>query len=115
MDDDDAVGDDDDAVGDDDDTTSAPLVCNGHEALCDLRLDQLVLPATHNSMSNAEDGWIAPNQQVGLARQLEDGIRGMLLDTKEWNGDLYLCHGACELGSILLDDALTILLSLIHI
>ena len=101
--------DDDDAVGDDDDTTSAPLVCNGHEALCDLRFDQLVLPATHNSMSNAEDGWIAPNQQAGLARQLEDGIRGMLLDTKEWNGDLYLCHGACELGSILLDDALTIL------
>jgi len=95
-------------AGDDDDL-GVPLVCNGHESLCDLPLDQLVFPATHNSMSNAEDGWAVPNQQFGLARQLQDGIRGMLLDTVEWNEDLYLCHGACELGSILFADALVIL------
>jgi len=60
-------------------------------------------------MSNAEDGWIAPNQQYGMARQLQDGIRAMLLDTKEWGGELYLCHGACELGSIPLSEALGII------
>jgi len=99
---------DDDDLGDDDDL-SPPMVCNGHAELCDLPFDQLVFPATHNSMSNAAEGWIAPNQQHGLRRQLEDGIRGMLIDTKEWNGELYLCHGACELGSILLADALAVL------
>lgn len=101
------VGDDDDR-GDDDDL-APPMVCNGHPELCDLPFDQLVFPATHNSMSNAADGWLAPNQQYGMEQQLEDGIRGMLVDTKEWAGELYLCHGSCEFGSILLSDALAIL------
>src|SRR5687768_7981316 len=31
------------------------LRCNGHAALCDRRFDEVVFPATHNSMSNADD------------------------------------------------------------
>ncbi|MEE2828657.1 MAG: hypothetical protein VX498_05690 [Myxococcota bacterium] len=81
-------------------------VCNGSPDLCAVPFDQLVLAGTHNSMSNMEDGWFGPHQQYGLARQLEDGIRGMLLDTKEWNGDLYLCHSDCDFGAILLSEAL---------
>ena len=77
------VDDDDSGDDDDDDDLVPPMVCNGHAALCDLPFDELVLPATHNSMSNAADGWIAPNQQYGMDRQLQDGIRGMLIDTKE--------------------------------
>jgi len=84
-------------------------ICNGSAELCGVSFDQLVLAATHNSMANAEDGWTLPDQQFGLARQLDDGIRGMLLDTKVWNGDLYLCHNDCVLGSILLVEALEIL------
>jgi hypothetical protein len=57
-------------------------------------------------MGNADDGWFAPNQEHGLRRQLEDGIRAMLLDTHLWRGDLYLCHGVCDLGSRLLVDGL---------
>lgn len=38
-----------------------PQLCNGHAALCDRRLDQVAFAATHNAMSNAEDGWLAPN------------------------------------------------------
>jgi hypothetical protein len=76
-----------------------PLRCNGHEALCDRRLDQVVFPATHNSMSNAEDGWLAPNQTHGLRRQLDDGVRALLVDTHAWRGGSYLCHSICELGS----------------
>ena len=108
-----APSDDDDSLSDDDDSVPPPfppdLVCNGDAALCWLPFDELVLPGTHNSMSNAADGWIAPNQQFGLARQLDDGIRGMLLDSKEFEGDLYLCHGDCYRGSILLSEALTII------
>jgi hypothetical protein len=73
--------------------------CNGYEVLCDRPLDQVTLAGTHNSMSNADAGWLAPNQQHGLTRQLEDGIRALMLDTMEWNGEPYLCHGYCELGS----------------
>jgi hypothetical protein len=66
----------------------------------------VTFPGTHNSMSNAEAGWIAPNQQYGLTRQLEDGIRGLMLDTYQWDGDLWLCHATCELGALPLADGL---------
>jgi hypothetical protein len=77
----------------------APPPCNGAAALCDLRLDEVVLPATHNAMSNADEAWLAPNQQHPPSRQLEDGVRGMLLDTYEEDGELLLCHSLCGLGS----------------
>lgn len=76
-----------------------PKFCNGHEALCDRPFNEVALPSTHNSMSNFDEGWGAANQQHGLVKQLEDGIRGMLLDTYEWEGGLHFCHGACELGN----------------
>ena len=82
-------------------TGQAPdeTACNGHPSLCDRTLQQITLPGTHNSMSNADAGWLAPNQQHGITRQLEEGIRAMMLDTMEWNGEPYLCHGYCELGA----------------
>ena len=86
-----------------DETGTPPVVdetaCNGHASLCGRTLQEITLPGTHNSMSNADAGWLAPNQQHGITRQLEDGIRAMMLDTMEWNGEPYLCHGFCELGA----------------
>lgn len=75
------------------------LECNGHEELCDRRYDQVSYPMTHNAMSNAAAGWVPPNQNFGLTRQLEDGIRGMMLDTYDEGGELFLCHVYCGLGS----------------
>lgn len=76
-----------------------PRACNGHPRLCDRPLAEITLPGTHNSMSNAEAGWMAPNQPHGLTRQLADGVRALMLDTYEEDGTLYLCHGYCSLGS----------------
>lgn len=83
-----------------------PSECNGHAELCSRRYNEVAFPATHNAMSNFEENWAAANQNLGLKRQLQDGIRAMLIDTHEWNGDLYLCHSACPLGNRLLVDAL---------
>jgi hypothetical protein len=55
--------------------------CDGHAALCDKRLDEVVLPATHNSMSAPLEGWFAAEQDRSIGGQLEDGVRGLLLDT----------------------------------
>jgi hypothetical protein len=56
--------------------------CNGHQELCDRTLDQVAFAATHNSMSAArEEGWYLPNQRHGIAQQLDDGIRVLLIDT----------------------------------
>jgi hypothetical protein len=76
-----------------------PMRCNGYPELCDRRLDEVVFPTTHNAMSNSDEGWIAPNQQHGIKRQLEDGIRGMLIDTHAYMGTTYLCHSSCLLGN----------------
>jgi hypothetical protein len=55
--------------------------CNGHAELCDRPLDEVVLPATHNAMSVPLPGWFSSLQERPIPGQLEDGIRGLLLDT----------------------------------
>lgn len=59
--------------------------CNGHEVLCDRRYNQVAYPATHNSMSAADEpGWFLAEQPTGILGQLNDGIRVFLIDT--WPG-----------------------------
>lgn len=96
--------------------------CNGAEQLCDRTYDRVVVPMTHNAMSNRDDGWSAANQTHDVARQLADGVRGMMLDVHYADPDtkqnspvkiedltvvdqVHLCHGSCLLGrERLLDD-----------
>jgi hypothetical protein len=103
-------------------TAGAQVGCNGEPRLCDRTLDRVVLPATHNSMSNAAGGWQFPNQQVGIPAQLAAGVRGFLIDiyyahrgsdgklvtdtTKQPGDQLYVCHVACSLGADTLDSQL---------
>jgi hypothetical protein len=86
-----------------------PDECNGRVELCARRYDEVSYPTTHNAMSNDDDGWVNPNQQHGLARQLEDGVRAFMLDTHVWEGEALLCHALCPLGSLPLVDGLAIL------
>lgn len=52
----------------------------------------------HNAFSNEEDGYIQPQQKWGLKKQLENGIRGFMLDTHYSskvfckNNKIRLCH-----------------------
>ena len=64
------------------DSGTAPTsrTCNGAEALCDLRLDEVALATTHNSMNDTEDGFLYPSQERGIEAQLEAGVRGFLVD-----------------------------------
>ncbi len=62
-----------------DDTPPEPG-CNGAEELCERRLDAVAIPATHNSMSSPQDGFLLPNQETGIRAQLRGGIRGLLID-----------------------------------
>ena len=57
------------------------MECNGSSLLCDRRVDEVVFAATHNSMSNVDmPGWMFPQQNSSIRRQLEAGIRGLLID-----------------------------------
>lgn len=93
---------------------TGPLRCNGHEELCDRRFDEVAFPATHNSMSNGDEGWSIPNQTHAIGRQLDDGIRAFLIDTHPFEEDLYLCHQICKFGKTRLVDGLKIFRSFLE-
>jgi len=62
-------------------STPAITACNGYPELCDRRLDRVVFPTSHNSMGGADNpGWMFPNQNKSIPTQLEDGVRGFLID-----------------------------------
>ncbi len=49
--------------------------------LCSRPLDQVFFAATHNSYAaSAEPGWHFANQTYPIPRQLDDGIRALLID-----------------------------------
>lgn len=55
--------------------------CNGADAICEQKLDEVAYPATHNAMSAATNpGWLFAQQEKGIGRQLRDGIRALLID-----------------------------------
>ena len=64
-------------------TTAAPAKgpCNGHIEICDRPLDEVALVATHNSMSVPLPGWYSSMQERPIGDQLDDGVRGLLIDT----------------------------------
>jgi hypothetical protein len=56
------------------------LECNGHEELCDRRLDEVAFAGSHNSMSaEADPGWLFAENVYGVPAQLEYGIRALLI------------------------------------
>jgi len=80
--------------------------CNGSPELCDRRFDEVSYATTHNANSNVDDGNVGPNQQYDVARQLADGVRGLMLDTHYDAGVVMLCHAFCQLGKRPLLDTL---------
>jgi uncharacterized membrane protein HdeD (DUF308 family) len=59
----------------------AIMAVNGYPELRDRRLNEVVFPTTHNSMSAASiANWMFANQERDIRRQLEDGVRGFLID-----------------------------------
>lgn len=59
----------------------APATCDGATALCDRRLDEVVFAGTHNSFAASEQpGWYFASQRYDISRQLDDGVRALLLD-----------------------------------
>jgi hypothetical protein len=57
-------------------------VCNGRPALCARPLNEIVFAGTHNSMAAADErGWYFAAHRGGLGKQLDYGVRALLIDT----------------------------------
>lgn len=78
--------------------------CNGAPGLCDRPLNQVALATTHNAFATPDR--FRPgfrNQDLHIRRQLEQGIRALMLDTY-WHDPPFssaratLCHRFCTAG-----------------
>ena len=80
--------------------------CNGLASNCDKPLNEITFAGVHNSMSNAQDGWLSPNNFLPHIGALNAGYRALMIDTFLFDGDfnastpdeLYACHGLCAFG-----------------
>ncbi|NVB40272.1 hypothetical protein G6O69_20690 [Pseudenhygromyxa sp. WMMC2535] len=91
-------------TGETGETGEAEPTCNCHVELCERPYDEVVFAGTHNSYSATGEGYIAvaANQTYGVAQQLADGVRLLMLDTvyaDDDSGAILLCHGSCNFGS----------------
>jgi hypothetical protein len=66
-----------------DESAPGPVrACNGSAQLCDRRLNEVVIAATHNSYAGADyPGFLFPGQEGTISTQLEAGVRGLWIDT----------------------------------
>ena len=56
--------------------------CNGGEVLCDLTIDEVTFPGSHNSMSSSQYPGFLFAEQIGtIGSQLNAGVRAFLIDT----------------------------------
>ncbi|MBR56869.1 MAG: hypothetical protein CMH54_02300 [Myxococcales bacterium] len=85
----------------DSDRCSSTPVCLGSPAYCDRPYNEFTQVCTHNAMaSEAYEFFLPwPNQIFSIPQQLDDGVRCLMIDTYESEGELLACHGLCALGS----------------
>lgn len=70
-------------------TDSVCLPCNGHPELCKKRFNEVVYPSTHNAFNAGRakhQRFTYPNQKYDIPTQLQDGVRGFMIDIHYYNG-----------------------------
>lgn len=71
--------------------------CNGSSELCDKSLPEIAMVMTHNAFNHAER-FLVPNQDFTIARQLKDGVRGLMIDVYSSPAGPVVYHGFEALG-----------------
>ena len=57
---------------------------------------------THNAFNSKQDRYLFPNQKSNIAEQLNNGVRGLMIDVYDDNGSTVVYHAYKFLGSQLL-------------
>ena len=80
--------------------------CNGHASLCGKTYNEVAYLTTHNAFNTSADGFSLPNQNNTLTQQLNEGVRGFMLDVYNYFGTPTVYHGNFILGTAPLSDNL---------
>ena len=83
--------------------------CNGSVELCNKKYHQVAYLTTHNSYSSATAGFTFPNQNLSISEQLNNGVRGFMLDVYDLMGTPTVYHGSFLFGSEPLSTSLGII------
>lgn len=78
--------------------------CNGSIDLCSKQYNEVAYLTTHNAFNSDEDGLLFPNQTYNIASQLNDGVRGLMIDVYSYFGTPTAYHSAFLLGTIPLSN-----------
>ena len=74
--------------------------CNGSLNLCSKQYNEVAYLTTHNAFNSDEDGLLFPNQTYNIASQLNDGVRGLMIDVYNHLGVTTAYHTLFPLGTI---------------
>lgn len=85
---------------------SALAQCNGDPALCSKRFDEVCYATTHNAF-NYQGAFLFPNQSFDITRQMQDGVRALMLDVYWYNNRPTVYHSSNFLGNQPLSNLLT--------
>ena len=82
--------------------------CNGSNDLCNKRYNEVAYLTTHNAFNSKQDSFLFPNQKSNIIEQLNNGVRGLMIDVYDDNGSIVVYHAYKFLGykpiSIYLND-----------
>jgi len=79
--------------------------CNGSLDLCSKQYNEVAYLTTHNAFNSDQDGLLFPNQTYNIASQLNDGVRGLMIDVyNDLFGTPVAYHSIIALGYIPLSD-----------
>ena len=85
-------------------SVSQDAQCNGSIDLCSKQYNEVAYLTTHNAFNSDEDGLLFPNQTYNIASQLNDGVRGLMIDVYDHFGTPTAYHSVFALGTIPLSD-----------
>jgi len=72
--------------------------CNGAALLCESPYDGTAFAVTHASMASSGSFWDFPAQRRSIRQQLDDSIRGLMLEVHDYGGKPTLCFQDCDRG-----------------
>ena len=86
--------------------TDAYSQCNGSTDLCQRKYNEIAYLTTHNAYNSDQSGLLFPNQTNNIATQLQDGVRGLMIDVYDHFGIPTAYHTVSALGTIPLENIL---------
>lgn len=73
--------------------------CKDSNNLCNKKYNEVAYLTTHNAFNSSQDNFSFPNQNKNIATQLNDGVRGFMIDIYNSGGATIVYHGSSIFGS----------------